>query len=64
MVAAISIGEFGLSNLLTSFSNRTFPVVLLQAFYGATGFACAASVILLLLAAAAAITASSAVRHS
>ena len=54
MVAAISIGEFNLSNLLTSFSNRTFPVVLLQAFYGATGFACAATVLLLLLAAVAA----------
>jgi putative spermidine/putrescine transport system permease protein len=63
MVAAISIGEFGLSNLLTSFQNRTYPVVLLQAFYGATGFACAASVILLLLAAAAAFTASSTVRR-
>jgi putative spermidine/putrescine transport system permease protein len=61
MVAAISVGEFGLSNLLTSFQNRTYPVVLLQAFYGATGFACAASVILLLLAAAAALTASSSV---
>lgn len=40
MVAAISVGEFGLSNLLTDFQNRTYPVVLLQAFYGATGFAC------------------------
>jgi putative spermidine/putrescine transport system permease protein len=64
MVAAISVGEFGLSNLLTSFQNRTYPVVLLQAFYGATGFACAASVILLLLAAAAAFTASSTVHRS
>ena len=54
MVAAISVGEFGLSNLLTSFQNRTYPVVLLQAFYGATGFACAATVILLLLASASA----------
>lgn len=50
MVAALSVGEFGLSNLLTSFQFRTYPVVLLQAFYGATGFACAATVILLLLA--------------
>ena len=45
MVAALSVGEFGLSNLLTSFQFRTYPVVLLQAFYGATGFASAATVI-------------------
>jgi putative spermidine/putrescine transport system permease protein len=50
MVAALSVGEFNLSNLLTSFKFRTYPVLLLQAFYGATGFACAATVILLLLA--------------
>jgi putative spermidine/putrescine transport system permease protein len=56
MVASISIGEFGLSNLLTSFHTRTYPVVLLQAFYGATGFACAATVVLLLLASVATIT--------
>ena len=37
------------------FLNRTYPVVLLQAFYGATGFACAATVILLALALLAAI---------
>lgn len=49
-VAALSVGEFGLSNLPTSFKFRTYPVVLLQAFYGATGFACAATVVLLLLA--------------
>ena len=54
MVAALSIGEFNLSNLLVGFQNRTYPVVLLQAFYGATGFACAATVILLLLASLAA----------
>lgn len=59
MVAAISVGEFGMSNLLTSFQNRTYPVVLLQAFYGATGFACAATVILLLLAASSALFSSS-----
>lgn len=62
MVAAISVGEFGLSNLLTSFRNRTYPVVLLQAFYGATGFACAATVILLLLASVAALLSSSIAR--
>ena len=49
-VAAISIGEFQISNLVAGFLSRTYPVVLLQAFYGATGFACAATVILLLLA--------------
>jgi putative spermidine/putrescine transport system permease protein len=49
-VAAISIGEFQLSNLVAGFLSRTYPVVLLQAFYGATGFACAATVVLLVLA--------------
>lgn len=62
MVAALSVGEFQLSNLLVSFQNRTYPVVLLQAFYGATGFACAATVVLLLLAAAAAFTSSTVLR--
>ena len=50
MVAAISIGEFQISNLVAGFLNRTYPIVLLQAFYGATGFACAATVVLLVLA--------------
>ncbi|MCL4183909.1 MAG: ABC transporter permease subunit [Burkholderiaceae bacterium] len=50
VVAALSIGEFQFSNLVAGFLNRTYPVVLLQAFYGATGFACAATVILLVLA--------------
>lgn len=50
MVAALSIGEFQLSNLISGFLYRPYPVVLLQAFYGATGFACAATVILLVLA--------------
>lgn len=53
VVAALSIGEFQFSNLVAGFLNRTYPVVLLQAFYGATGFACAATVILLVLALAA-----------
>ncbi len=64
MVAALSIGEFNLSNLLAGFQNRTYPVVLLQAFYGATGFACAATVILLLLASSAALLSSSLIRQS
>jgi putative spermidine/putrescine transport system permease protein len=50
IVAALSIGEFQFSNLIAGFLSRTYPVVLLQAFYGATGFACAATVILLSLA--------------
>ncbi|CAM8756805.1 binding--dependent transport system inner membrane component family protein [Burkholderia pseudomallei MSHR4377] len=50
MVAALSIGEFQVSNLIAGFRYRNFPVVLLQAFYGASGIACAASVVLLLLA--------------
>ena len=55
VVAAISIGEFQVSNLIAGFMNRTYPVVLLQAFYGATGFACASTVLLLLLAALASV---------
>ena len=50
MVAALSVGEFQVSNLIASFKYRTYPVVLLQAFYGATGYACAATVVLLGLA--------------
>lgn len=56
IVAALSIGEFQFSNLVSGFLNRTYPVVLLQAFYGATGFACAATVILLALALTASVT--------
>ncbi len=55
VVAALSIGEFQFSNLVAGFLNRTYPVVLLQAIYGATGFACAATVILLVLALAASV---------
>ena len=55
IVAALSLGEFQFSNLVAGFLNRTYPVVLLQAFYGATGFACAATVVLLLLAFATAV---------
>jgi putative spermidine/putrescine transport system permease protein len=57
-VAALSIGEFQISNLIAGFLSRTYPVVLLQAFYGATGFACAATVVLLALAALASIASS------
>ena len=57
MVAALSIGEFQLSNLVAGFLTRPYPVVLLQAFYGATGFACAATVVLLALALTASVAA-------
>ncbi|UIK01728.1 ABC transporter permease subunit (plasmid) [Rhizobium leguminosarum] len=57
-VAALSIGEFQLSNLVSGFLSRTYPVVLLQAFYGATGFACAATIVLLFLAVLASLTSS------
>jgi putative spermidine/putrescine transport system permease protein len=50
MVAALSIGEFQVSNLIAGFRYRNYPIVLLQAFYGATGVACAATVVLLCLA--------------
>ncbi len=56
VVAALSIGEFQLSNLVAGFLTRPYPVVLLQAYYGATGFACAATVILLILALAASVS--------
>ncbi|GGF70750.1 ABC transporter permease [Azorhizobium oxalatiphilum] len=49
-VSAISIGEFQISNLIAGFLTRTYPITLLQAFYGATGFACAATIVLLVLA--------------
>ncbi|MBB3809376.1 ABC transporter permease [Pseudochelatococcus contaminans] len=61
-VAALSIGEFQLSNLVAGFLSRTYPVVLLQAFYGATGFACAATVVLLVLAVAASLASGAAAR--
>jgi len=48
-VGALSIGEFQLSNLIAGFLNRTYPIVLLQSFYNASGFACSATVVLLLL---------------
>jgi putative spermidine/putrescine transport system permease protein len=61
-VAALSIGEFQLSNLVAGFLTRPYPVVLLQAFYGATGFACAATTILLALAVLGSVTGSLAAR--
>jgi hypothetical protein len=43
MVAALSIGEFQISNLIAGFRYRNYPIVLPQAFYGAR-MACAATV--------------------
>jgi len=63
-VAALSIGEFQLSNLIAGFLSRTYPVVLLQAFYEATGFACAATVVLLILASIASLASSLTARFS
>ena len=57
-MAALSIGEFQISNLISGFLSRPYPVVLLQAFYGATGFACAATVVLLVLAGLASVASS------
>lgn len=62
VVGALALGEFQLVNLVAGFLNRPYPVVLLQAFYGATGFACAATVVLLLLALAMAL-ATAGTRH-
>jgi len=63
MVAALSIGEFQISNLIAGFRYRNYPVVLLQAFYGASGFACAATVVLLVLAVAATLISITAVQR-
>jgi putative spermidine/putrescine transport system permease protein len=46
MTFAMSLGEFQLSVMLTGSQSQTYPVVLYQAFYVSTGFACAATTIL------------------
>lgn len=50
MTFAFSFGEFQLALILTSSESQTYPVVLYQAFYVSTGFACAAVMMLVLLA--------------
>ncbi|MCX7730722.1 MAG: ABC transporter permease subunit, partial [Candidatus Caldatribacterium sp.] len=50
MTFAFSFGEFQLALILTSSASQTYPVVLYQAFYVSTGFACAAVTLLVLLA--------------
>jgi len=46
MTFAMSVGEFQLAVILTSSKSQTYPVVLYQAFYVNTGFACAATSLL------------------
>lgn len=50
MTFAFSFGEFQLALILTSSASQTYPVVLYQAFYVSTGFACAAVMLLVVLA--------------
>ena len=48
MTFAMSLGEFQLAVMVTGSATQTFPVVLYQAFYVSTGFACAATTLLIL----------------
>jgi putative spermidine/putrescine transport system permease protein len=48
MTFAMSLGEFQLAVMVTGSRTQTFPVVLYQAFYVSTGFACAATVLMVL----------------
>jgi putative spermidine/putrescine transport system permease protein len=48
MTFAMSLGEFQLAVMVTGSRSQTFPVVLYQAFYVSTGFACAATSLLIL----------------
>jgi putative spermidine/putrescine transport system permease protein len=48
MTFAMSLGEFQLAVMVSGSSTQTFPVVLYQAFYVSTGFACAATTLLVL----------------
>ncbi|MFP4483040.1 MAG: ABC transporter permease [Thermovirgaceae bacterium] len=43
MTFAMSLGEFQLAVMVTGSASQTYPVVLYQAFYVSTGFACAAT---------------------
>ena len=49
MTFAMSLGEFQLAVMVTGSASQTYPVVLYQAFYVSTGFACAATMLLVLL---------------
>ena len=46
MTFSMSLGEFQLAAMVTGSATQTHPVVLYQAFYVSTGFACAATVLL------------------
>ena len=48
MTFAMSLGEFQLAVMVTGSASQTYPVVLYQAFYVSTGFACAATTLLVL----------------
>jgi putative spermidine/putrescine transport system permease protein len=48
MTFAMSLGEFQLAVMVTGSASQTYPVVLYQAFYVSTGFACAATTLLAL----------------
>ncbi len=50
MVFAMSLGEFQLALLLTGFKNQTYPIMLREAFYMSTGFACAATSVIIFIA--------------
>jgi putative spermidine/putrescine transport system permease protein len=47
MTFAMSLGEFQLAVMVTGSASQTYPVVLYQAFYVSTGFACAATTLLI-----------------
>ena len=49
MTFVMSLGEFQLAVMVTGSVTQTFPVVLYQAFYVSTGFACAATTLLILV---------------
>jgi putative spermidine/putrescine transport system permease protein len=48
MTFAMSLGEFQLAVMVSGSRSQTYPVVLYQAFYVSTGFACAATTLLVL----------------
>lgn len=56
--AAISVGEFQMSNLIAGFLHRPYAIYVYQSLQGATGYTCAAAVLLIALAIASALTGS------
>jgi putative spermidine/putrescine transport system permease protein len=49
MTFAMSLGEFQLAVMVSGSASQTYPVVLYQAFYVSTGFACAAATLLVVM---------------